>query len=480
MTFYRHQSLPVETQKLIAFKVVNRLYSFTDRDALRFIIIVSVILRVLSAVYQGNSVSDLPGVYDQISYDGLARRVVDGYGFSFAEGHWPATRAGEPTAHWSYLYTLYIAAVYKLFGPYPLIARLIQAAIVGVFSPFFLWRIGSRLFGRTVGLIAAGLNAVYIYFIYYAGGLVTETMYIAGILWIFDSALRILDASERIRGDGTTKNWFHWMELGLAMGVTILLRQVFLLFLPFLYFWLWWNYRDMEIGRWRLFRSTIRGLSLATLMLALTILPFTIRNYRAFGTFVLLNTNAGFAFYWGNHPVHGTHFVPLLPVSYQDLIPPPLLELNEGKLDQALLREAIRIVVNDPVRYGLLSLSRIEEYIKFWPSKDSSLLSNISRVASFGILLPFIIHGTWISLANLRKPSSPMRVVGLTIIFQFIVVYAAIHLLSWTLIRYRLPIDAFLILFASVSIERLSRKLQPVSVSPVSGEKTMQGFDGMS
>jgi hypothetical protein len=73
-----------------------------------------------------------------------------------------------------------------------------------------------------------------------------------------------------------------------------------------------------------------------------------------------------------------------------------------------------------------------------------------------------------------------MRVVGLTIIFQFIVVYAAIHLLSWTLIRYRLPIDAFLILFASVSIERLSRKLQPVSVSPVSGEKTMQGFDGMS
>src|SRR5690349_10046339 len=66
------------------------------------ILLIATLLRLASAFYQGNTVTDLPGVYDQISYDGLARRVVDGYGFAFAEGHWPATRAGEPTAHWSY------------------------------------------------------------------------------------------------------------------------------------------------------------------------------------------------------------------------------------------------------------------------------------------------------------------------------------------------------------------------------------------
>ena len=36
------------------------------------------------------------------------------------------------TAHWSFLYTLYLTAVYALFGPNPLVARLIQAVAIGV------------------------------------------------------------------------------------------------------------------------------------------------------------------------------------------------------------------------------------------------------------------------------------------------------------------------------------------------------------
>ena len=66
---------------------------------LLLIILVSVALRVGSAVYQGNVVETLPGIYDQVSYDGLARRVLDGRGFSFGQDSWPLTRAGEPTAH---------------------------------------------------------------------------------------------------------------------------------------------------------------------------------------------------------------------------------------------------------------------------------------------------------------------------------------------------------------------------------------------
>jgi hypothetical protein len=67
-------------------------------------------------------------------------------------------------------------------------------------------------------------------------------------------------------------------------------------------------------------------------------------------------------------------------------------------------------------------------------------------------------------------PSIEGQGVYLWIIYQFIIVYASIHFLSWTLIRYRLPIDAFLILFASMSVERLVRMLQPNPVKPGSGE----------
>jgi len=434
----------------------QRIQHLSDSKKIIMIIGLAVLLRLVSAIIQGNQVTDLPGVYDQISYHGLALRVIDGNGFSFSEYHWPATRAGEPTAHWSYLYTIYLAGIYKLFGTSPLIARVIQASIAGVLQTFLFWRLGTRIFNRNVGLIAATLNAIYIYFFYYAGALVTETFYITGILWVFDTSLHIVHKKKKTIG------WALWLELGLAISLTVLLRQVFLLFLPFLFIWIWWNIRITENSRWKqsIHWTAFRGLVLATVVLALTILPFSIRNYRVFGTFVLLNTNAGFAFYWGNHPIQGTHFVPILPAtgpSYQDLIPPDLLSLNEGMLDKALLSEGIKIVLDDPVRYMLLSLSRIKEYIKFWPSQDSSMVSNISRVASFGIMLPFMLYGLFISVTKLRKPSFPGQGADIWILYLFIIIYTSIHLLTWTLIRYRLPIDAIMLIFAAVGIKRLTQ-----------------------
>ena len=154
--------------------------------------------------------------------------------------------------------------------------------------------------------------------------------------------------------------------------------------------------------------------------------------------------------------------MPLLPVtgpSYQDLIPPDLLVLNEGELDKALLAEGIRLVVNDPARFLLLSISRIEEYIKFWPTRDSSLISNLSRIGSFGIFLPFMLHGLWLSISYFKRPSFAGQRANVLIVQLFILVYALIHLLTWTLIRYRLPIDAFLLFFAALSVQSLSKKI---------------------
>jgi 4-amino-4-deoxy-L-arabinose transferase-like glycosyltransferase len=451
------------SQEQYRIGIADTTHTISDQKILLVLVIASILLRLMSAIYQGNTVTDLPGIYDQISYDGLARRVAAGQGFSFAEGHWPATRAGEPTAHWSYLYTIYLAAIYRLLGTYPLVARIIQALIAGIFQTLLMWRIGSRLFGRAVGLIAAALNAIYVYFFYYAGALITETFYITGILWVFDSALRVAAPSQ----DGRKRRvgvW-QWVEFGIAVGITVLLRQVFLIFLPILYLWLWWNVREQESATWkgRLHWSAVKGLSLATFVIFLLIVPWTIRNYYAFGTFVLLNTNAGFAFYWANHPIYGTRFIPLLPSSgpnsYFELIPKELLTLNEAKLDQALLVRGMRFVVDNPSRYFWLSLSRIPVFFEFWPSTASGLLSNISRVASFGICLPFMVYGLWLTGTrawNSRRANERAAIVLLLIFVGF---YSLIHLLSWALVRYRLPIDAVLLIFAALGIESMLRAI---------------------
>jgi len=432
----------------------------SKKQLLFLIVVVAVVLRLISAFYQGNQVTALPGVWDQLSYDGLAQRIVAGYGFNFAEGHWPVTKAGEPTAHWSYLYTLYLAVVYAIFGYQPLVARMIQALIAGVLQTWFTWRIGRHIFGPRVGLLAAVFSAVYIYFFYYGGSLLTESFYFVGILWTLDVTFRIADDGRQAREDQRehSSRWL-WLELGLAIGVTALLRQVFLIFVPVLYLWLWWNLSQPSGQRLRLsqvlYWPALRGLAAVTLIVVMLILPWTIRNYRAFDTLVPLNTNAGFAFYWGNHPIHGTSFMPLLPPdgpSYRDIIPTELLSLNEGQLDQALLREALKIIAADPQRYLLLSASRVSEYFKFWPSAGSSLVSNLSRVGSFALFLPFMLYGLWRSFSLVRDPVYSGQRADVVLLYLFMVVYTAVHLASWTLIRYRLPVDAVLIIFAALGI----------------------------
>ena len=97
------------------------------RHPLLAILILSVLLRLAAALYLGNQVAVLPGTYDQVSYDALAQRVAAGQGFSFDQLWWPVTRAGEPTAHLSFLYTGFLAGLYALLGHQPLVARLLQA-----------------------------------------------------------------------------------------------------------------------------------------------------------------------------------------------------------------------------------------------------------------------------------------------------------------------------------------------------------------
>ncbi len=416
------------------------------------IILASVLLRVAAAVYLGNTIEELPGIFDQISYHTLALRVLDGHGFSFGEQWWPATAANAPTAHWSYLYTLWLTAVYALFGPNPLVARLIQAVAVGILMPWLTFRLTKQMTNyqspattyQLPALFAAGITAVYIYFIYYAAALVTESFYVTAILWIFDSAIHI------VRADKT--GWRRWIWLGVGMGTAVLLRQLFLLFIPFLLLWLWWAKRPR-----------LSQLALPFIITLLMMSPFTLRNYLAFDRFVPLNTNAGYAFFWGNHPIYGTKFIPILPPemgSYYALIPSELLAqgLNEAELDSALLKRGLGFVFDDPVRYILLSLSRFKSYFIFWPSSESGLISNISRTASFGLFLPFMGYGLFLSFTCIDAEQKHLQKSPFLLFYLFIVIYTAIHVLTWTLVRYRLPIDAVLIIFAGLAAADLVKR----------------------
>jgi 4-amino-4-deoxy-L-arabinose transferase-like glycosyltransferase len=411
------------------------------------IIFVSVLLRILVAFSMGNQVVELPGIFDQVSYHNLALRVLGGHGFTFGELWWPITRPGEPTAHWSFPYTLYLVAVYALVGARPLFARILQAIIVGILHPYITYRIGEKVFDKKVGLIAATVVSLYIYYIYYGAALMTEPFYITAILFSLFFAMQLVDSTNK------KQDIQLGIALGISLGLTVTLRQVFLLFLPFLFLWMW-------IARFKRTRSLpLVSTVLSVALMLVFILPITLYNYSRFHKVVLLNTNSGYAFFWGNNPIYGTKFIPILTTpEYRAMIPEEVRHLDEAALDSELLHRGIQFVVQDPKRYFLLSLSRISPYFMFWYSSDSSMLSNISRIGSFGIMLPFMLYGLFLGIKRSRN-FWDLLFSSQGLLMLFALVYSGAHILTWTLIRYRLPVDAVLIPFAGLALFDVAQRL---------------------
>lgn len=382
------------------------------------------LLRLVVALLLGNRVEVMPGIHDQLSYDALAQSILAGRGYQFDAAWYPFTPANMPTAHWSFLYPLYLAGVYGLFGYNPLAARIIQAVVVAILTCWLVYSFTRRLFGAQVGLVAAAIAAVYTYFVYYSGALMTESFFMVAALAVIETTYRLLERPTV----GLA------LLLGLVSGLAVLLRQTFIFFIPVLLLWLWWRGRE---------RIKLGYLALPVLVAGAMILPWTVRNYQVYGQFLLLNSNAGYAFFSSVHPSLGAEWTAAKSVTP---VPREWLALNEAALDRRLTSTAVQFILDDPGRYVLLTLSKFEEQFKFWPTPDSGLISNVQRVLSFALLWPFALYGIYLARGRWREWS---------LLLLFFALISAVHLLTWPSARYRVPTDACLMPFAALAIVHL-------------------------
>lgn len=410
--------------------------------------ILSVLLRIAVALYLGDIVDAPPLLTDQRSYDALGARLISGHGFSFDRSWYPFTPPDTPTAHWSFLYSLFVAAVYGLCGVHPLAVRIIQSILGGILLPWMTYRLTRRIFAPTLTaryswlpVVAALLSAVYAYFILYAATLMTETFYMVALLWSLEMTLAFTAGPTPARG----------VLLGLALGVAALLRQSILPWVIVVFAWL------LGVAYLQKYlRKTVIGLLCTTGLIAALILPFTLRNYLVYGQFLLLNSNAGYAMYSAQNPMHGIDFQ-----EYTAAPMPPEVQGNEAQMDRELMRRGIGFVLADPGRYVLLSLSRIRDYFEFWPTPGTTLLHNLGRVGSFALCLPFMLYGIFLAIRNrfeLWQTRLPFYSTPLALILLFMLFYSGLHLLTWAMARYRMPVDAVALAFAALALIELAVK----------------------
>lgn len=377
----------------------------------------------------------MSGAFDQLSYDTLAVRLVNGHGFTFATNWYPFTEANQPTAHWSYLYTVYLAGVYSIVGHAPLVARVLQV-LLSTLSGVLLWRLASRLFDPVVGLASAALWAVYAYAVFFDAALMTQSYYVLCLLGVMNCAVElVLDPRRR---------W--WLLLGGALGCAALLRQTVLVFMPVLGGALVWA--GLRRSEWR--RAWVAGG-----MVALCVLPWTWFNYRTFGDFLLLNSNGGYFLYASNHPAQGVSFNPTFVAPVDE----SLRQRSEPARDRALYRAALGFAATDPVRLVRLSISRIPDYFWVLPSSGSSRVSNLARLLSFTLYLPLFVHGLYLSRRRWRLVLP---------LYAYVAFDTALHLMSWAAPRYRLPSDVLLMAVAGLSVTVLVGRVRGPQASSLS------------
>ena len=136
-----------------------------------------------------------------------------------------------------------------------------------------------------------------------------------------------------------------------------------------------------------------------------------------------------------------------------------LVSGNEAQLDRELMKRGIAFVLAEPGRYLMLSLSRIPIYFEFWPAGETSFINNIGRVGSFGIFLPFMIYGMWLALrlsvVEEKRKWSQFFTRPVALLVGFMAFYSALHIFTWAMPRYRLPVDAAALPFAAIALNDL-------------------------
>lgn len=350
---------------------------------------------------------------DEVTYDSLAVNLVGSKGY--------AAPSGRLTSHRPPLYPVILSMVYRAFGHSHFIVRLIQA-LIGALTVCIFYLIGGKIFNEPVAIITGIFSSAYMIFIYYTGYLYTETFF-SFLLAI--AVFMIVTA----KGPGIRR----FAALGVLCGLLTLLRTTGF-FVPVIACLALLAKTGREKGAFR--RASAACFALV-ICFAITLLPWTVRNYKVHGRLVFVSTNGGLNMYQAIRPLDGKlfEFGPKDDVSrHADTIK------NEADRNDYYIKSALSAYREEPAKALKLLVMRL---LFFWNVIDWNVTDGNVINYQFIFILPFAIFGTLLSLRNKKDVFVPLAVImyftSLVFIFQGFA-------------RFRMPIDGYIIMLGSYGI----------------------------
>jgi len=240
-----------------------------------FGVALAVALIVVFAVFKTQGlVANRPDPYE---FSELGRRIARGEGFR-----------GEIIGRRAPLYPLIIGVIYWVFGEHEVMVQLFQC-LTFAGTALLAWDMGRLLFNRRTGMIAGLLCALHPSLLRYVPDFHLESVFAFLFTLCVWSSVQLYLRPGMLRG----------ALFGISAGLACLTKAVLLLYPPLFIAILWLTRRRTRGPEPALPRFTISTAGVILVAMALTISPWTIRNYRVSGAIVPVSTGLSDAFLRG-------------------------------------------------------------------------------------------------------------------------------------------------------------------------------------
>ncbi len=327
-------------------------------------------------------------------------------------------------------------AAFYLIKPYAFFARLGQACVSAA-TACLIGRTTTHLTGSApAGRLALAISAVYPFFIYYSGLLMTETLYLAFAV----AGLRLF----------STRPW----AAGLSLGLAALCRTEGAYIAGVI-----WAAAALAclLGRW-----SWKNLAAGVLAWLLPLAAWSARNHAAVGAFTL-DTHGGKTMLIGTEFFDENEIDTSLAAQALERLPfyQESLALPEIQRDKAYKRRAFEFLAANPGEAARQSARKFLNFWRFYPRTDktpaehkdvsgaSAGMSRTLLVSASLLFEPLLILGGFWGLWLLRDRLSTLYPSAL-----FLLGTMGIHILVVSQMRYRLPVMPVLIMGAAFAASR--------------------------
>jgi len=390
--------------------------------------------------YPRQAVSVVPFLFES---GNIAHSLAAGNGFSS-----PFRVDTGPTAWLPPIYPLLLAGIFRTFGSYTF-HSFIAAALLNI-SFATLTCVPIFFAGKRIGGLGVAAGAAWLWAVFPNAILIpVQSMWDASlsaflVAAIFCATLALAESS-RVR---------DWCAYGLLWGITLMTNATLAALLPLLLGWL--AYRSHKQRR-----PWFGRLALSIGIVVLCCLPWTIRNYEIFHTFVPLRSGFGLQLWLGNNDDTKDIFRAELHPIYNTDERARYIQMGETAYMQEKQQQAVEYMAAHPAREAHLIGNRI---ISVWSGGTPTPVKDLLNVPSL-----------WFRFVLLFNVTAAMgALLGIVILFRrrsvyafpaavFPVVFPWAYYLTLVLPRYRLPIDPIVMLLAAIAFGSLARLLSSAS-----------------